>query len=323
MVYLVSIDYRLEYEVTKEQIFEMFKSMGYIHLRTKKRAVKKGQRWIAAEELIKVTEEGRVHIFVEFSTKSSGNEAYPQIDVHAHYDYVKKEGEKEYHITRRNIMKDLREMFEIHDMLKHYGYGYMEYKSLYSAHNTIKTKKRDQLARILINDDYHYDADGKYKKRILEGQITFQIIEQHFFSHTVCVYAIGEKHDLSREKAIQESDRIMENLAIYTNKVEFIIKEKEGLQKSLQLIKSDRNNLNKKTQEIITVIKEKEASIVKEQNWKKKKNIINKKRKIEKKLIKNKKLADQKHTEYLEVKKQIVTLNNQIKKLKKNLFLEM
>jgi len=257
-----------------------------------------------------------VHIFVEFSTKSSGNEAYPQIDVHAHYDYVIKEGEKEYHITRRNIMRDLREMFEIHDALKQCGYGYMEYKSLSSAHNTIKTKEKNQLEHILKNDGYHYDADGKYKKHIPEGQITFQIIEQHFFSHTVCVYAIGEKHDLSREKAIQESDRIMESLAIYASKIELFIKEKESLLKSLLLIKSERDNLNKKTQEKIALIKAKEALIIKEQNWKKKKNLINEKRKIEKKLINNKKLADQKHTEYLEVKKQSVRLKNKIKKLK-------
>ena len=314
---MVSIDYRLEYEVTREEIFEMFKSMGYIHLRTKKRAVKKGEKWITAEEHIKVTKEGRVHIFVEFSTKSSGTEAYPQIDVHAHYDYVKKEGKKEFHITRRDMIKDLGEMFEIHDTLKQNGYGYMEYKSLNSAHDTIKTKKKIQFEHVLIKDGYRYDADGKYKKRIFEGQITFQIIEQHFFSHTVCVYAIGEKHDLSREKALQESDRIMKKLAIYTKKIESSIKEKEGLQKSLLLIKSERDNLNKKTQENIALIKAKEALIVKEQNWKKKKNLINEKGKIEKKLIINKKLADQKHTKYLEVRKQSVGLKKKIKYLKK------
>ena len=100
---MVSIDYRLTYDVLEQQVIDMFKSLGYFYIGKKKKALKKGKNWIPTEEFVKIYEIGRFHIFVEFSTKSSGTEAYPQVDVHAHFDYLKKKGEKEIHVTRRNI----------------------------------------------------------------------------------------------------------------------------------------------------------------------------------------------------------------------------
>jgi len=101
---MVSIDFRLEYGVSKEQIFEMLRSIGYVHVRTKPKAAKKGTKWISAEEYIKVEESGRYHIFVEFSTKSSGTEAYPQIDIHAHYSIGL------CYLTQKNYSKALNEL---------------------------------------------------------------------------------------------------------------------------------------------------------------------------------------------------------------------
>ncbi|MHA1375660.1 MAG: hypothetical protein ACTSR7_15365 [Promethearchaeota archaeon] len=327
---MVSIDFRLGYDVTKEQIFEMLRSIGYVHVRMKPKAVKKGIKLISAEEYIMVEESGRFHIFVEFSTKSSGTEAYPQIDIHAHYDHFRKIGNKETHVTRRNTKKDLREMYVIHDALNERGYGYMEYKSQNSAHDTFKTKNKKVLVSILERD-YKYNTDGKYKRIVFGGQITFQIVEQRRFSHTICVYAFGIKHDLFRDKAIEESNRIMDELAQLAQSIGNIKQSQpdenieqlksqnvELYQKSLAL-KEERDALNVKTQEFISSLKEIEEQINKEKHSKSKQTLNIKKIKLEKKLIKNKKLADAKHEEYIQAKKEAKKAKQKIKKVKKSL----
>jgi len=316
---MVSMDYRLEYNVTREQVLDLFKSIGYFHVRTKKKSVKKGDIWVSAEEFIKVDEKGRFHIFVEFSTKSSGTEPYPQVDVHAHYDYFKKKGEKEFHVTRRNIMRDLDEMYAFHKALKEAGYGFMEFKSNNSAHDTI----RNSYLKILIKElqpSYEYDKDGKYKKKLKNGQITMQIIEQKRFSHVVCVYAIGEKHDLFRDKALEELNRIMENVYEKLNKMKEIYKElkEKHKQKTVKLIelKEIRDSKNLKTQELISSIKELEHEIKECQIPKKKETLGYKKKRLERKLIKNKKAADEDHKKYTEFKGDLSKLKKKINKYK-------
>lgn len=315
---MVSIDYRLDYGVIEQQIIEMFKSIDYIHLK-KKKALNKGNNWISAEEFIRINEDGRFHIFVEFSSKSSGTEAYPQIDVHAHYDYFKKKGDKEIHVTRKNIMKDLDEMYNIHGALKKHGYGYMEYKSHNSAHDTIKNTYLKYLIAEL-KQDYQYDNDGKYKKRFSNGQITFQIIEQRRYSHIVCVYAIGKKHDLSKDKALDELNRIMDSVFEKINVArqkynELKLKLKNETTKLVEL-EEIRNAKNSRTKELILQIQKLEQEIGDCALPNKKKTLGNKKRKLERKLIKNKKDANEAHEKYRAFRKEISKLNKKVKKYK-------
>lgn len=316
---MVSIDYRLNYGVSREQIIDMFKSLRYFHIGKKKKALKKGQNWIPTEEFVKIYENGRFHIFVEFSSKSSGTEPYPQVDVHAHYDYFKKKGEKELHITRRNIRKDLKEMYDIHDALKDHNYGYMEYKSRNSTHDTIKNNHLKFLVKVL-KKDYKYDQDGKYKKKLPNGQITFQIIEQRRYSHVVCVYAIGEKHELYRDKALEELNRIMDILYETINNAREKCKElRQQLKESepkLNHLRELRNSKNLKTKELILSIKELENDINECSNSKKKKTLGYRKKKVERKLIKNKKSANDAHKDYVECKKEVKKVKRKIKKYK-------
>lgn len=316
---MVSIDYRLHYGVKEQQIIDMFKSLDYIHIRKKKKALKKGGNWISAEEFIKIYENGRFHIFVEFSTKSSGTEAYPQVDVHAHYDYFKKKGEKEVHITRKNILRDLDEMFDIHGALKKYSYGYMEYKSSNSAHDTIKNTYLKCIVAEL-NRDYQYDKDGKYKKKLSNGQITIQIIEQRRYSHIVCVYAIGKKHDLFRDKALDELDRIMDNVFEKINDAKKKYKElKPRLKKDtkkLNELKEIRDSKNVRTKELISQLKDLEQEINDCTILKKKEILGYKKRKLERKLIKNKNNANEDHEKYRAFKKEVEKLRKEMKKHK-------
>ncbi len=316
---MVSIDYRLYYGVEERQIIDMFKSIGYIHLRRKKKALKKGNNWISAKEFIRINENGRFHIFVEFSSKSSGTEAYPQVDVHAHYDYFKKKGDKEVHITRKNILKDLEEMYNIHQALKTHHYGHMEYKSKNSAHDTIKNSYLKYLVAELKHD-YQYDKDGKYKKKLTDGQITFQIIEQRRYSHIVCVYAIGEKHDLFKDKALDELNRIMDKTFEKINDVKQKYKElKLKLKKEtkkLDELKEIRNGKNTRTKELIFQLKNLEQEIGDRALLKKKETLGYKKRKLERKLIKNKKNANDAHEKYLAFKKEVRKLKKKMKKYK-------
>lgn len=316
---MVSIDYRLEYGVKEEQVIEMLKSIGYICIRKKKKALKKGDNWISAEEFIRINESGRFHIFVEFSSKSSGNEVYPQVDIHAHYDYFKKKGDKEIHVTRKNVQRDLDEMYNIHGALKKHRYGYMEYKSQNSAHDTIKNSYLKYLVAEL-KQDYQYDNNGKYKKKLSNGQITFQIIEQRRYSHIVCVYAIGKKHDLSKDKALDELNRIMDSVFEKINVAkqkydELKLKLKNETTKLVEL-KEIRDVKNSRTKELILQIQKLEQEIDNCALPNKKKTLGNKKRKIERKLIKNKKDADVTHEKYLAFKKEVRKLNKKMKKYK-------
>ena len=316
---MVSIDYRLNYGISREFIIDMFKSLGYFHIGKKKKALKKGNNWIPTEEFVKIYEIGRFHIFIEFSSKSSGTEAYPQVDVHAHYDYFRKKGEKELHITRRNIRKDLKEMYDIHDALKEYNYGHMEDKSHYSAHDTVKNNHLKFLVKE-IKKDYKYDQDGKYKKKLPNGQITFQIIGQRRYSHVVCVYAIGEKHDLYRDKALEELNRIMDILYETINDARKKYKElRQQLKESepkLNHLRELRDSKNLKTKELILSIRELENDIIKCSNSKKKETLGHRKKRVERKLIRNKKSANDTHKDYVEIKKEVNKIKRKIKKYK-------
>ena len=316
---MVSIDYRLNYGVSEQEIIVMLKSLGYFHIGKKKKALKKGKNWIPTEEFVKIYEKGRFHIFVEFSSKSSGTEAYPQVDIHAHYDIFRKKGEKQIHVTRRNIHKDLNEMYDIHRALKEHKYGYIEYKSHNSAHDTIKNNYLKFLVKVL-NKDYTYDQDGKYKKKLPNEQITFQIIGQRRYSHIVCVYAVGEKHDLYKGKASEELNRIMDILYKNINEAgEKADELKQQLKESvikLKQLKDIRDSKNLKTKELIISIREFENDKIERANSKEKQLLGYKKKKVESKLIKNKKSADDTHKDYLECKKEVTKLKRKIKKYK-------
>ena len=316
---MVSIDYRLNYDVSEQQVIDMIKSLGYFHIKKRKRALKKGQNWIPTEEFVKIYENGRFHIFVEFSSKSSGTEAYPQLDVHAHFDYFRKKGEKEIHVTRRNIRRDLNEMYDIHHTLKEYNYGYMEYKSHNCAHDTIKNNYLKFLVEVL-KKEYKYDQDGKYKKKLPNEQVTFQIIEQRRYSHIVCVYAIGEKHDLFREKASKELNRIMDILYISINEAREKCKElKQQLKESeikLNQLREIRDSKNLRTKELILSIRELENGKNESSNSEKKELLGDRKKRVERKLYKNKKSANNTHKDYVECKKEVNKMKKQMKKYK-------
>ncbi len=316
---MVSIDYRLHYGVEEQEVIELFKSIGYVYIRKKKKALKKGDKRFSAEEFIKLYENGRFHIFIEFSSKSSGTEAYPQVDVHAHYDYFRKKGEKDIHVTRRNIKRDMNEMYEIHKALKEHEYGYMEYKSHNSAHDTIKnTNMKFLLAE--LNQKYQYDKDGKYKKKLPDGQITLQIIEQRRYSHIVCVYAIGEKHDLYRDEAKEELKVLMEKVYKKINDNKQIYDElKIGLKEdilNLKELEKLRDSKNARTQELISLLKDVEKEIRECLIAKKKKILGYRKKKIETQLIKNKKIADENHENYIILRKKVNKLKKKAKKFK-------
>ena len=320
---MVSIDYRLYTWVTEEQILEMLKSIGYIFVRNKSKALKKGKKSIAAKEFIRAVKNGRYHIFVEFSKKSSGNVASPQVDIHAHYDIFKKKGDKDIHVTRQNIPRDLDEMYNIHEVLKQNNYGYMEFKSKNSAHNTIKNSHKSFLLTVLAKK-YAYDRDGKYKKKFPEGQITFQIIEQKRYSHLVCVYAVGIEHDLIKKLAQEELNRILELTRLKVKEVEKIKELHKALKarqkrakEKLSRIKEKRDFLNAKTQEFIISIKELNAQISDKKNVKKKNALYKKRRVILREFTVNKKNAEKAHSRYLKAVQRIKKLTKKIKTIKK------
>ena len=273
----------------------------------------------SAEEFIKPYENGRFHIFIEFSSKSSGTEAYPQVDIHAHYDYFRKKGEKDIHITRRNIKRDMNEMYEIHKALKEHEYGYMEYKSHNSAHDTIRNTYRRFLITEL-NQGYQYDKDGKYKKKVPDGQITLQIIEQRRYSHIVCVYAIGEKHDLYRDKAKEELKGLMDKVYKLIDDTKQIYDElKSRLQEDtlkLKELEVRRDSKNARTQDLISRLKDVEQEI-RDCAINNKKNFLGyKKKKIETKLIKNKKIANENHENYIIFKRTVNKLKKKAKEFR-------
>jgi len=161
-------------------------------------------------------------------------------------------------------------------------------------------------------------SDGKYKKRFSNGQITFQIIEQRRYSHIVCVYAIGEKHDLFKDKASEELNRIMDRIFEKINATKQKYEEMRlGSKKEtikLHELKEIRDAKNSRTKELIQQIQKIEQEIGECVILNKKKTLGNKKRKLERKLIKNKKDANETHEKYLAFKKEIRKLSKKTKK---------
>ncbi len=205
---MVTINYRVNYDVSRKQVLDFFKSLGYFYLGKREKAVKNGNINIPTEVFIKEVEGGRFHLFIEFGTKRAGTEAYPQVIVHAHFDLFKKDGNKGHHKGRRDYNKDLNEMYNIHRAMKDDRIGFMEYKSQNVWHDTLKRKFKKYIKKVIERDYEHFENET-YKKKIKNGQITFQLITQTKYVHLTCVYAIGKKHDLHRYKARGEMKRIL------------------------------------------------------------------------------------------------------------------
>jgi len=261
---MVTVNYRIDKGIPEAQVIGFFEHLGYIHLGRKEKTVKKGNRFIPIEELIRTEDGGRYHLYIEFGHKRAGKKPYPQAIVHAHYDLILKKGDKWVHQGRHNIEMDMDEMYEIHNAMKRAGIGSMEYKSKNAAYGT-RRRKYLPLLKEVIKRDYEHFEDETYKKRLDNAQITVQIVEISRFLHIICVYAIGEEHELYLDKAKEELKRLInESETLIRRSEENFVKisdQLKTLQVQQKVLKDKRDELNSLTKAYIEELKQIEAKI--------------------------------------------------------------
>lgn len=96
---MVSINFRINYEVRKEEINNSLRNSGYEYIGLNNKAIKVRDEYLNTEVFIRNTKNGRYHLFTAHGKKYSGTEDYPQLKVFLHYDIKKKIKGKEIHNT--------------------------------------------------------------------------------------------------------------------------------------------------------------------------------------------------------------------------------
>lgn len=97
---MVSINFRINYEISKEQINKALKNCGYESIGVNNKAIKVKDEYLNTEVFVRNTKNGRYHLFTAHGNKYSGTEEYPQLKVFLHYDIKKIIKEKEIHLPR-------------------------------------------------------------------------------------------------------------------------------------------------------------------------------------------------------------------------------
>lgn len=150
---MVFFNYMLNPGWTEEKIYNFFKSIGYIHKGTKNQSVRISNKFIPTQEFIKIEENGRYHILIEFKKRD--------MKIYAHYDlFILIDGEI-IHFTDRNDKRIIDEMYLIHKHLKKVKLGKLSPYDTHRFQATLEIKYEDKLIKIL---DIDYDKPKKSKK---------------------------------------------------------------------------------------------------------------------------------------------------------------
>jgi len=210
---MVSVNFRINYGIKKEVIFNCLKNVGYEHIGTNNSSIKVEDEYLNTDIFVRNTKNGRYHLHLAFGKKYSGSEEYPQLKVFLHFDIKKVIKGKEKHLHDKNEERNMKEIYKIEEKIIKAKIGFLEIKDKMCAHTTIDLKDENKLLAILQTDFKKYDK-GKYRKRYNLSQCTIALFEQEKFIHIVCVYAkiVGKDHDLIRSKAISELKNIIQEV---------------------------------------------------------------------------------------------------------------
>ena len=208
---MVSVNFRVNYGIKKEDILNFLKNIGYEHIGTNSTSIKVEDEYLNTDIFVKNTQNGRYHLYLAFGKKYSGSEEYPQLKVFLHYDIKKVVKGKEKHFHDKNEERNMREIYKIEVKIINAKIGFLEIKDKMCAHTTIDLTDENKLMEILQTDFKKYDK-GKYRKKYNSSQCTIALYEQEKFIHIICVYAkiVGKDHDLIRFKAISELKNIIQ-----------------------------------------------------------------------------------------------------------------
>ncbi len=81
---MVSINFRINYGISKEEINNVLKNIGYENIGDNNEAVKVKDAYLNTEVFIRNTNNGRYHLFTAHGKEYSGSEEYPQLNVFLH-----------------------------------------------------------------------------------------------------------------------------------------------------------------------------------------------------------------------------------------------
>jgi len=207
---MVSVNFRIGYEIEHDRIIKFFKDFGYILKRTNMTAIRVEDEYIPTEEFVRCTQSGRFHLFIAFGQKYSGTELYPQVKIFLHYDIVKTIKGHIKHFPDRNECRNFREIYRIEKKLISENIGFLEEKDRNCTHMTMEISKLSKFRDIILGDYEKYEK-GKYRKRFNSSQYAISIIEQEPYVHIVCVYAkiVNKEHILDKRKSDKELERII------------------------------------------------------------------------------------------------------------------
>ena len=74
---MVSINFRINYGISKEEINNALKNIGYENIGVNSKAIKVKDEYLTTEVFIRNTTNGRYHLFTAHGKKYSGSEEYP------------------------------------------------------------------------------------------------------------------------------------------------------------------------------------------------------------------------------------------------------
>ncbi|MBA7533361.1 hypothetical protein ES705_25599 [subsurface metagenome] len=210
---MVSVNFRLNYGIKKEDIFIFLKNIDYEHIGTNNSSIKVEDEYLNTDIFVRNTKNGRYHLHLAFGKKYSGSEEYPQLKVFLHFDIKKVIKGKEKHIHDKNEERNMKEIYKIEEKIIKAKIGFLEMKDKMCAHTTIDLKDKNKLLEILQTDFKKYDK-GKYRKKYNSSQCTIALYEQEKFIHIICVYAniVGVDHELIRFKAISKLKNIIQKI---------------------------------------------------------------------------------------------------------------
>ena len=140
MITMVSVNFRINYGIKKEEIFNSLRNIGYEHIGSKNTSIKVEDEYLNTDIFIENTKNGRYHLYSILGKKYSGTEEYPQLKVFLHYDIKKVIKGKEKHIHDKNEERNMREIYKIEKKLIKAKIGFLEIKDKMCAHTTIDSK---------------------------------------------------------------------------------------------------------------------------------------------------------------------------------------
>ncbi len=215
-VQMVSVNFRINYGIEYEKIYDFFKDINYEHIGTKRDSIKVEEEYLKLEDFVRNTQNGRYHLQFSFGFKTSGTEKYPQLKLFLHFDFKKVRRGKEIHIADMNEYRNMNEIKKIEKKYISAGLGFLEEKDKNCAHATIGLKDKENLLKILQKEFVRYDP-WKYKKEKPASQYIIALFEQENFIHIVCVFAkiVGKEHILQWGNSKNKLESILEKACGY------------------------------------------------------------------------------------------------------------